>query len=83
MGEGQALLREGVEEEGIEAGLRTTRVIEKVDEHTQYVLGQWPAMGWARLFLAPRQLVLKRTWRYTPMLLYLDLRRQSMWYSAR
>jgi hypothetical protein len=62
----QALLREGVEEEGVEAGLRTTRVIEKVDQHTQYVIGHWPAMGWARIFLAPRDLVLKRTWRYVP-----------------
>jgi hypothetical protein len=59
----QALLR-GENEGGSSSGVHTVAVLERVDEQTQYILGRWPAMGWTRFFLAPRDLLLKRTWRY-------------------
>lgn len=44
-------------------GLQSTRVIEKVDDSTIVFTGVWQPGGWAAALLAPREVVIKRTWR--------------------
>lgn len=48
-------------------GLQSTKVIEKVDDSTIVFTGVWQPGGWAAALLAPRDVVIKRTWRCAAM----------------
>ena len=39
------------------------RLLQRVDSHTGVYHGRWRAAGWAAALLAPRDVVLRRTWR--------------------
>ena len=39
------------------------RLLQRVDSHTAIYHGRWRAAGWAAALLAPRDAVLRRTWR--------------------
>lgn len=45
-------------------GLQQSRVLEQVDDSTIVFAGRWQPGGWAAALLAPREVVVKRTWRY-------------------
>ena len=59
----QVLLKNEYARSASHIGLQSTRVIEKVDDSTIVFTGVWQPGGWAAALLAPREVVIKRTWR--------------------
>ena len=59
----QVLLRNEYTRRASHIGLQGSRVLERVDDFTVIFAGTWCPAGWAAALLAPRQLVVKRTWR--------------------
>lgn len=59
----QVLLKNEYARSASHIGLQSTKVIEKVDDSTIVFSGVWQAGGWAAALLAPRDVVIKRTWR--------------------
>ena len=60
------LLRNEYARRASHIGLQSSRVLQKEDDYTVVFAGNWCPAGWAAALLAPRQLVVKRTWRWVP-----------------
>ena len=62
----QVLLKNEYARSASHIGLQSTKVIEQVDKSTIVFTGVWQPGGWAAALLAPRDVVIKRTWRCAP-----------------
>ena len=60
----QVLLKNEYARSASQIGLQSTKVLEKVDSSTIVFTGTWQPGGWAAALLAPREVVIKRTWRW-------------------
>ena len=60
----QVLLKNEYARRASQIGLQSTKVLEKVDDSTIVFTGTWQPGGWAAALLAPREVVIKRTWRW-------------------
>jgi hypothetical protein len=60
----QVLLKNEYARSASQIGLQSTKVLEKVDDSTIVFTGTWQPGGWAAALLAPREVVIKRTWRW-------------------
>ena len=63
----QVLLKNDILRSASHIGLQSTRVLEQTDDHTVIFAGRWVPGGWAATLLAPRDVVVKRTWRSVPL----------------
>ncbi|CAK0780512.1 hypothetical protein CVIRNUC_005077 [Coccomyxa viridis] len=59
----EVLLKNEYARSASQIGLQSTKVLEKVDDSTIVFTGTWQPGGWAAALLAPREVVIKRTWR--------------------
>ncbi len=62
----QVLLKNDILRSASNIGLQSTRVLERTDDSTVIFSGRWVPGGWAATLLAPRDVVVKRTWRSVP-----------------
>ena len=63
----QVLLKNDILRSASNIGLQSSRVLEQADDHTVIFTGRWVPGGWAATLLAPRDVVVKRTWRSAPL----------------
>lgn len=63
----QVLLKNDILRSASNIGLQSSRVVEQADDHTVVFTGRWVPGGWAATLLAPRDVVVKRTWRSAPL----------------
>ena len=59
----QVLLKNEYARSAAHIGLQGTHVLQQDDAHTVVFAGAWRPAGWAAALLAPREVVVKRTWR--------------------
>ncbi|EIE22257.1 DUF1336-domain-containing protein [Coccomyxa subellipsoidea C-169] len=59
----EVLLKNDILRSASNIGLQSSRVLEQADDHTVIFTGRWVPGGWAATLLAPRDVVVKRTWR--------------------
>ena len=59
----QVLLRNEYARRASHIGLQSSTMLQREDEHTIVFKGLWCPAGWASALLAPREVVVKRTWR--------------------
>jgi hypothetical protein len=63
----QVLLRNEYARRASHIGLQSSTILQREDEHTIVFKGLWCPAGWASALLAPREVVVKRTWRCVGM----------------
>ena len=63
----QVLLKNDILRSASNIGLQSSRVVEQADDHTVVFTGRWVPGGWGATLLAPRDVVVKRTWRSAPL----------------